>query len=162
NFRTGREPGIIDWYTGLVGLFTLAALAGHGALFLTWRTAGPIRERSLSIARKAWKAVIVLWAAVTAATAWVQPEAFASFVARPWALSFIALSAVGIFGVFWFAGRGRDLAAFLFSCAFLLGLVATALAGNYPFWLRSTIDPSYSLTSSSAASGRYGMGVALV
>ena len=28
NFRPGREPGILDWYTGLVGLFTLVALAG--------------------------------------------------------------------------------------------------------------------------------------
>jgi cytochrome d ubiquinol oxidase subunit II len=40
-------------------------------------------------------------------------------------------------------------------------LVATALAGNYPFWLRSTLDASYSLTASNAASDRYGMGVAL-
>ena len=38
NFLTGREPGILDWYTGLVGLFTLAALAVHGALYLAWRT----------------------------------------------------------------------------------------------------------------------------
>src|SRR5258708_2945424 len=154
NFLTGREPGILDWYTGLVGLFTLAALAVHGALYLAWRTAGPVRERSLAFAREAWKAVLVLWAAATAATAWVQPEAFSNLVSRPWALAFVALSAAGIFGVLRFPGRGRDLAAFLSSCAFLLGLVATALAGNYPFWLRSTLDPSYSLTASNAASAR--------
>ena len=41
NFLIGREPGILDWYTGLVGLFTLAALAVHGALYLAWRTDGP-------------------------------------------------------------------------------------------------------------------------
>ena len=41
NFLIGREPGILDWYTGLVGLFTLAALAVHGALYLAWRTTGP-------------------------------------------------------------------------------------------------------------------------
>jgi len=39
--------------------------------------------------------------------------------------------------------------------------VATALAGNYPFWLRSTIDPSYSLTAANTASTRYGLGVAM-
>ena len=49
DFLPGREPGILDWYTGLVGLFTLAALAGHGALYLGWRTAGPVRERSLGL-----------------------------------------------------------------------------------------------------------------
>src|SRR5262245_49257434 len=33
NFRTGPVPGILDWYTGLVGLFTLVALAVQGALY---------------------------------------------------------------------------------------------------------------------------------
>jgi cytochrome d ubiquinol oxidase subunit II len=161
NFRPGREPGILDWYTGLVGLFTLAALAGHGALYLVWRTVGPVRERSLAIAREVWKAVFVLWTVATAATAWVRPEAFSNLASRPWALAFVALSAAGIFGVLRFSGRGRELAAFLSSCAFLLGLVATAMAGNYPCWLRSTLHPDYSLTASNAVSARYGMGVAL-
>jgi cytochrome d ubiquinol oxidase subunit II len=161
NFRPGREPGILDWYTGLVGLFTLVALAGHGALYLVWRTTGPVRERSLAFARTAWKAVIVLWIAATAATAWVQPDAFFNLVARPWALVFVALSVAGIWGAFRFPRRGQELAAFLSSCVFLLGMVATALAGNYPFWLRSTLDPSYSLTAANTASARYGMGVAL-
>ena len=70
-------------------------------------------------------------------------------------------SIAGAWGAFRFPRRGRELAAFLSSSAFLLGMVATALAGNYPFWLRSTLDPSYSLTASNTASARYGMGVAL-
>jgi cytochrome d ubiquinol oxidase subunit II len=72
------------------------------------------------------------------------------------------MSAVGLWGMFQFPERGRELAAFLSSSAFLLGMVATALAGNYPFWLRSTLDPSYSLTASNAVSARYGMGIAFI
>jgi cytochrome bd ubiquinol oxidase subunit II len=161
NFLPGRKPGILDWYTGLVGLFTLAALAGHGALYLTWRTTGPVRERSLSLARRAWPTVLLLWVAVTVATVWVRPEIFTNLISRPWTIGFVALSAAGFVGVFRFPPRGQELAAFLSSCAFLLGLVATALVGNYPFWLRSTLDVSYSLTASNSVSARYGMGVAL-
>jgi cytochrome d ubiquinol oxidase subunit II len=161
NFRPGREPGILDWYTVLVGLFALVALAGHGAFYLAWRTSGPVRERSLALARRAWKAVVILWVTVTAATAWVQPEALSNLGSRPWALGFVALAAAGMYGVFRFPRRGQDLAAFLSSCAFLLGLVATALAGNYPFWLRSTVDPAYSLTAFNAASAGYALSVAL-
>jgi cytochrome d ubiquinol oxidase subunit II len=40
-------------------------------------------------------------------------------------------------------------------------MATSTMAGIYPFWLRSTLDPSYSLTASNAASDRYGMGVAL-
>ncbi len=161
NVLTGREPGILDWYTGLVGLFTLAALAVHGALYLAWRTAGPVQERSIKFARRAWNAVLVLWAAVTAATAWVQPEAFANLARRPWALTFVAMSIAGLFGASWLLRRGRNLAAFLASSAFLLGMVATALAGNFPFWLRSTLDPSLGLTASNSAAGHHGLEVAL-
>jgi cytochrome d ubiquinol oxidase subunit II len=161
NFLPGREPGILDWYTSLVGLFTLVALAVHGALYLAWRTSGPVRERSLAIAREAWKAALVLWVAATAATLWIRPDVITGLFARPWALLFVALALAGAWGAFQFPRRGRDLAAFLSSCAFLLGMAAATLAGHYPYWLRSTLDPSFSLTAYNAATDRYGMGVAL-
>jgi cytochrome bd ubiquinol oxidase subunit II len=161
NFLTGREPGILDWYTTLVGLFTLAALAVHGALFLAWRTTGPVRERSLAFAREGWKAVLVLWIAATAATLWVRPEVFSGLASRPWALPFVALAFAGAWGAHRFPRRGQELAAFLSSSAFLLGMLAATLAGQYPFWLRSTLDPSYSLTALNSASDHYGLGVAL-
>ncbi|HEX3447442.1 MAG TPA: cytochrome d ubiquinol oxidase subunit II [Isosphaeraceae bacterium] len=161
NFLIGRAPGILDWYTGLVGLFTLAALSVHGALYLAWRTIGPVRERSVAFALEAWKAALVLWVAATAATAWVRPEVFTGLVARPWAFAFVALSIAGAWGAIRFMRSGRDLAAFLSSSAFLLGMLAATLAGQYPFWLRSTLDPSHSLTALNSASDHYGLRVAL-
>jgi cytochrome bd ubiquinol oxidase subunit II len=161
NFLIGREPGILDWYTGLVGVFTLVALAVHGALFLAWRTTGPVRERSLAFARGAWKPALVLWAAATAATAWVRPDLFSALASRPWALLFVALAIAGAWGAFRFPRLGRDLEAFLSSSAFLLGMLAATLAGQYPFWLRSTLDPSHSLTALNSASDHYGLRVAL-
>jgi cytochrome bd ubiquinol oxidase subunit II len=161
NFLIGREPGILDWYTALVGAFTLVALATHGALYLAWRTIGPVRERSLAFAGRAGKAALVLWAAATAATAWVRPEIFGNLVARPWTFAFVALSIAGAGGALSFTRRGRELAAFVSSCAFLLGMVAATLAGQYPFWLRSTLDTSFSLTAPNTISTGYAMEVGL-
>jgi cytochrome bd ubiquinol oxidase subunit II len=162
NFLTGREPGILDWYTGLVGLFTLAALALHGALYLVSQTTGPVRERSLAFAREAWKVVLALWVAATAATAWIQPKIFMSLIARPWALVFVIVAVTGAWGAYWFPRRGHERAAFLSSCAFLFGMLAATLAGQYPFWLRSSLDSSDSLTATNAIGARYGMNVALI
>jgi cytochrome d ubiquinol oxidase subunit II len=145
----------------LVGLFTLVALAVHGALFLAWRTAGLVRERSLAFAREAWKAALVLWVAATAATAWVRPELFFALASRPWAFLFVALAIAGAWGAFHFSRRGQELPAFLSSSAFLLGMLAATLAGQYPFWLRSTLGPSHSLTALNSASDQYGLRVAL-
>jgi cytochrome d ubiquinol oxidase subunit II len=36
------------------------------------------------------------------------------------------------------------------------------MAGNYPVWLRSTIDPAHNLTAANSAAAPYGLRVALV
>ncbi len=161
NFQPGKQAGIFDWYTILVGLFALFALTGHGALFLDWRTAGPVQERSRIAARRIWTSLVPFWVIVTLATAFVQPDIFPNLFSRPWSVAFVMLAMGGFGGVFYFLQRNRPLAAFLSSAAFLLGLSATTLTGNYPYWLRSTIDPALSLTASNSISARYGLVVAL-
>src|SRR3989454_1690837 len=54
NFQLGDEPGILDWYSILVGVLALAALVVHGALWVTLKTTGSVRERSLRLASQGW------------------------------------------------------------------------------------------------------------
>jgi cytochrome d ubiquinol oxidase subunit II len=162
DFRPGERPGIFDWYTLLVGIFTLCLLAGHGALYLAWKTAGPVHERSQTWARKAWQVVLPLWTIVTLATALIQPTNFTNLVSRPWSLVLVLMMAGGLVGVFYFSSRHRELPAFLSSSAFVLGLMTATMAGNYPFWLRSTLDAAYSLTATNSASKSYALQVGLV
>jgi cytochrome bd ubiquinol oxidase subunit II len=161
NFQPGAEPGIFDWYTTLVGVFTLCVLAGHGALYLVWKTAGPVQERSRALAGRIWAAAVPLWVAVTASSMWIAPEIFKNLLGRPWFWGLVPLLPLALWGVFHFLRNGRELAAFLSSGAFLVGLLAATMAGSYPVLLRSTIEPAFSLTATNAAAGRYGLGVAL-
>jgi cytochrome bd ubiquinol oxidase subunit II len=92
----------------------------------------------------------------------MQPEIFTNLLARPWSLGFVLLMLGGLCGVFRFLSRGRELTAFLSSCSFLLGLLATTWTGSYPIWLRSTLDPAHSLTAVNAAAQSYALQVGLV
>jgi cytochrome bd ubiquinol oxidase subunit II len=161
NLRPGEHPGVLDWYTVLVGCLAVCVLAGHGAFYLAWKTAGPVQERSRTWARKSWQTAVPLWVLATLATAWIQPEVLRNLVARPWSLVFVALMVAGFIGGFRFLARGRELAAFLSSSALLLGLFGAAMAGNYPYWLRSTTDPAHGLTAANSAAADYGLRVAL-
>jgi cytochrome d ubiquinol oxidase subunit II len=152
---------VFDWYTALVGILAVCALAGHGALYLVWKTSGAVQTRSRLWAGRAWLAVMALWPVATLATAWLRPDIVSNYYARPWFLGFIALMAAGAGGVHLFLRRGRDLLAFLSSAAFLLGLLASTLAGVYPVWLRSTLHPAQSLTIMNSAADSYGLQVAL-
>src|SRR5947208_5932254 len=58
DFRPGVQPGLLDWYTILVGLFTLCVLAGHGALFLVWKMTGPVQSQSARCSRRIWLLVL--------------------------------------------------------------------------------------------------------
>jgi cytochrome bd ubiquinol oxidase subunit II len=162
DLQPGTRPGVFDWYTALVGAFTLCTLAGHGALYLVWKTTGPVQARSRLWARRAWLAVLPLWLAATLATARLRPEIFNNLFDRPWSLAFVVLMLGGVAGVFYFLRHGRELAAFLSSASFLLGLLGAAMAGSYPVWLRSTVDPAHSLTAANSAAEGYGLQVALV
>src|SRR5438132_6416248 len=102
DFQPGEQPGIFDWYTTLVGVFTLCALAGHGALYLVWTSTCPVQVRGAAWARKIWLAVLPLWVLVTLATVWIQPGIYTNLLARPWSLGFVLLMLGGLCGVFRF------------------------------------------------------------
>src|SRR3989475_12298661 len=54
NFRLGEETGILDWYTILVGVLALLALAMHGGLWVQMKTSGAVSSRAGKLAGRAW------------------------------------------------------------------------------------------------------------
>jgi cytochrome bd ubiquinol oxidase subunit II len=61
----------------------------------------------------------------------------------------------------WFHSRREDLKAFLASCAYIVGMLTSAVFGLYPYVLPSNIDSSMSLDIYNAAAAPYGLQVGL-
>ena len=81
--RPATPVGILDWYTVLVGVFALVALAAHGGTFLAWKTSGAVQSRSRAAALELYVVTAVLWPIVTLATARVNRGFLPSLSARP-------------------------------------------------------------------------------
>jgi cytochrome bd ubiquinol oxidase subunit II len=162
DFRISRNPGVLDWYTVLVGVFTLIALAAHAALYLMWKTEGPVHERSRVLALPLWSILTLLGVVATVATAQVRPQLYGNLMSRPWTwlLLIVILSSLAM--VFVSLRRGRDLDAFLASAGFLLGMLAATAAGQFPNLLISTLDATHNLTVYNAAAGELSLRVGLV
>jgi cytochrome d ubiquinol oxidase subunit II len=159
---SAREPvGILDWYTVLVGVFALAALAAHGGTFLVWKTSGAVQARSRVAALWLYGVAAALWPIVTIATMRVHTGFLPALASRPlaWLLAAAALAGLGVL----FRGlRGkRDFAAFLGSCSFLAGLSAATAVCVFPVMLRAIGDPSLSLTAQNAGGDPAGLKTAL-
>ena len=152
----GPSPGILDWYTILIGLLSLSALVLHGANFLVARCEGEIESRSRVVAKRAWLATLALTGVGTIATVYVRPELLNSFAARPWGAVFPVLAIVGLLGARLNGGR-----ALLASGLYLAGMLASSAFAVFPAVLPAS-DPANTLTVQNAAAPLYGLTVGLV
>ena len=160
NFQLGERIGILDWYTILVGVLALLALAMHGGLWVRWKTVGVVGERACRLASKTWWGVTALTALVTAFTFQIQPQVKENFVTWPWGFIFPVLAVGGLAGVRWFMARRDERGTFFSSCAYLTGMLTSVVFGVYPMVLPAR-NPAYSLTVTSAKAGAYGLKVGL-
>ncbi len=155
------NPGTLDWYTILIGLLALTTLTAHGASYIAVKTTNGLNMRSRLFARWFWLATILLTVLATIATWVVQPHIAVSYFSRPWGFIFPIIAVVGLIGFGYFNFRRRDLTAFFFSGAFIIGMLASAAFGLYPLVLPATI-PANSLTVQNASASLYGQTVGLV
>ena len=161
DFTALPPVGILDWYTCLVGVFALVALAAHGSAFLAWRTDGPVRERSRAAASRLFVATTVLWPAVTVATWRVNRPLLEVLASRPVAILLAAVAVAGLVGALRGLARDRDLTMFVGSSAFLTGLSTATAACVFPVMLRAVPDPALSLTAFNSGGDPAGLKTAL-
>jgi len=154
-------PGILDWYTVLIGLLALTTLIVHGSNFIAVKTEDDLNARSRRIARGFSFATVLLTEVATLATFWVSPEMLRSFNERPYGYVLPLVAVAGLVGMFYFDLRGRDRGAFLSSGAYIVGMLTSTVFGVYPNVLPA-VDPANSLTIQNASASTYGMTVGLV
>lgn len=134
------------------GVAFLLLFALHGAVFLTLKTAGEIRDRARNAAlRLSWPASF----AVFGFLAWTYVHAVAA-EDKGVVPGIVPVAAVGAaMAVSWLLHEKLDGWAFAATGLAILLLVATIFANLYPRVLVSSIDPAYSLTISNASSSSY-------
>jgi cytochrome d ubiquinol oxidase subunit II len=162
NFQPGPQPGILDWYTILVGVFALFALAQHGALWVVYKSERELQARAAGIARLGWYGVALLTALVTAVSFRIQPHLADAFAARPAGFVFPALALAGLTGIVVYSRRRQDLKAFLSSAVYLTGMLTSVVFGVFPLVLPSVADPTLSLTAANASAPEYGLRIGLL
>ena len=162
DFRLGKETGILDWYTVLVGLTSLLTLTTHGALWVAMKTEDDLQSRSRRMARITWWGVVLLTLVLTLVTFQVQPHIPARLKQEPWGMVFPLTALIGLAGMRWYLRKVQDVHAFLSSCVYILGMLTSTVFGLYPYVLPANTDPSLSLTLYNAAAPGYGLRVGLV
>jgi cytochrome bd ubiquinol oxidase subunit II len=158
---SGRPPlGILDWYTLLAAFTALLALARHGALWLNWKTEGPVQERSARLAGGMGWPLAALSLLLSVASAKVQALVPQALTQNPCLWVFPAAAVGGLAASHLALSKGRGFAAWAGSAVFLAGLLCCAAGGLYPTLLPS-LGQGQSLTVANSASSAYALGMGL-
>ncbi|PLX93190.1 MAG: cytochrome d ubiquinol oxidase subunit II [Desulfuromonas sp.] len=150
----GSLIGLLNPYGLLAGVLFVVLFLMHGALYLSVKTVGELKERSSAMAAKIWPAALIVAAVFLGATAFAT-KLYDNYLAAP-LLFIIPLLAVGALVTVRIAlAKGKNLTAFAASCITVLMVVATGVAGLFPSLIPSSIDAAYNLTIYNSSSSPY-------
>jgi cytochrome d ubiquinol oxidase subunit II len=162
NFRAGTNPGILDWYTVLIGVLALITLTVHGAHYIALKTEGELQRRSQRLASNAWWLLVLMTLLSLATTLVVRRSVLDNFSLRPWGWVIPIVVVVSLLLMKKFVTSGQFSAAFFASTAYIAGMLGGAAFAMYPNLLPASTDPAFSLTIYNAKTGAYSLSVGLI
>ncbi|RLD58979.1 MAG: cytochrome d ubiquinol oxidase subunit II [Bacteroidetes bacterium] len=156
-----ETPGVIDWFTIIIGLITVIALAIHGANWIILKTNSSINNQLKSIIFKLDIALLVL--TIFSLLVWqiVNPNSLGNFIDRPYLMLFPVIYFSGLFGLLFIKRLKKEIHGFVLSTLLILGGITSSLASLFPVILPSTNNVNESLTIYNTAASEYGLSVAL-
>ncbi|MEG9435191.1 cytochrome d ubiquinol oxidase subunit II [Edaphobacter sp. HDX4] len=162
NWRTGPNPGILDWYTVIGGVLAALALALHGLLYLALKTKGELNLRSTAWAKKLLPIVAVITLASVPATVIARPDSLTHYQQHGIAWLAPTMVVAGMVTTAISLARGWEWRAFLGSSTYLASMLVGAAAGLYPVVLPSVGTAGQSITIDRALAGPHAVRVGLI
>jgi len=157
---------LLNPFSILCGVLSLAVLALHGAAWLALKTTAAVQQRARRFSRGLFWPVVVLLGAVVAASFVVRPDFTANYARWP-ALLLLPLLALGSLALLrlWQL-REDDRRAFLAGCTLIATVLGSVAGGIYPMLLPARPGSAHAgldifNSASPASSLRIAMGVYL-
>jgi len=156
-----ESPGVIDWFTIIIGLISVVTLAIHGANWVILKTNSSINEKLKSVIFKLNSALLILTLFSLVVWQLINPNSLDNFVNKPYLIIFPLIYFFGLFGLFFINKLKNNMHGFILSTLLIVGGITSSLASLFPVLLPSTNDLNESLTIYNTTASEYGLSVAL-
>ena len=148
----GSFLGLLNPYSILVGVLSLVMFVMHGAVYMTLKTDGELRDRMSRWASGAWITFVVLYLLITMYTMFEAFYLMDGILSKPlyWVFLLALLGSVVYLSV---ALKGQKyFKAFLSSSTIIASAIGIAAVSMFPVLVPSSIDAAFSLTAYNASS----------
>lgn len=123
---------MLNPFSILGGVLSLATLCLHGATFLAMKTEGPLQARARHLVPGLWISVLALTIGFVAASFAVRPNFAANYAHAPALFLLPLLAVAALASIPWLARRRADGKLFGASCVLIVALLGSAAAGLFP------------------------------
>ena len=141
----GSLIGLLNPYGLITGVLFVLLFAVHGALYISLKTVGDLKDRATAMANRLWPALLVI-AVVFLGYTWPATKLYNNFFKAPVLLIIPVIAVVSLLMVKVFAGKNETGKAFIFSCLTIVFVVFTGVTGLFPNLLPSSLDAASNLT----------------
>lgn len=155
------HPGVIDWFTVIIGLISVITLAIHGANWIILKTNSSINGQLKFVIFKLNIALLAL--TILSLSTWhlINPFSLNNFLDKPYLFIFPLIYLIGLTGLFFIKRIKKDIHAFILSTMVIIGGITSSLTSMFPVVLPSTNDVNPPLTIFNTATSDYGLSVAM-
>jgi len=156
-----ENPGVIDWFTIIIGLIAVVTLAIHGANWIILKTNSSINNKLTFIIFKL--NITLSFLTIISLYIWtiVRPNAFENFINKPYFIIFPLIYFTGLIGTYFIKKIHNKTYPFIFSSLIILGGISSSLASLFPIILPSTNTKHEGLSIYNTATTQYGLTVAM-
>jgi cytochrome d ubiquinol oxidase subunit II len=158
----GTFWGLLNPYALLVGITTLALFTMHGAIYLVLKTEGEMHNKVRGWVNNAIIFFIICYVSTTMATLLYVPHMTDTVKEHPIFFGLALLNMLAVANIPREIHHGRDLLAFLSSCAAMAAMMTLFGVGMFPDLVAASNDPANSLTIYNAASSQKTLGIMLI
>ena len=156
-----QHPGVIDWFTIIIGIISVVTLTIHGSNWIILKTNSSINNQLKKLIFKLNIVLAVLTLFSLFVWQVINPNSFNNFIEKPYLFIFPIIYLTGLIGLFFIKKIKKDVHAFILSTLLILGGITSSLASMFPIILPSTNNIEESLTIYNTAAPEYGLSVAL-
>lgn len=154
-------PGVIDWFTIIIGLISVVTLTIHGANWVILKTNSSINDDLRKVVSNLCITLVGLNILSLIALKFVNPHCFENFTDKPYLLIFPTIYLAGLAGLFFKNRFKKDIYPFLFSSLTIVGGITATLASIFPSILISTNDINESLTIYNTTTTQHGLSISV-
>ncbi len=155
------HPGVIDWFTIIIGLISVITLAIHGANWIILKTNSSINIKLKGVIFNLNIALLVLTVLSLAVWNMINSDSLNNFIERPYLIIFPVLYFTGLIGLFFIKRFKKEINGFIFSSLLIVGGITSSLASMFPVLLPSVNNSEDALTIYNTSTHEYGLSVAI-